>query len=270
MGGVAANIAVQLARLGARVRMAGAVGKDGDGARILEFLEDEGIDTYFILRTADYASAGYTAFLDLSGELIAGLADMHIYEALDARHCNLLADELRDVPFWLVDANLPAEPVVAMARADGNSQRMFAAVSVAKAPRIAPVLDRAYAVFANRAEAEVRSGRAIADPGDALEAGLALETLGAARVFITLGDVGAAVVADGFTGFEAPPPTNVRDVNGAGDAFAAGAIDALTAGANAATALRQGLALASLDCEIEGPTAPVTREKLNARMAMVP
>ncbi len=53
LGGVGANVAVALAKWGARVRLAGAVGRDAFGAAALEALERQGVDTQAVARRDD-------------------------------------------------------------------------------------------------------------------------------------------------------------------------------------------------------------------------
>ena len=51
-GGKGANQAVAAARLGAQVRLLGAVGKDGPGDIMLDFLVDAGVDVNGVRREA--------------------------------------------------------------------------------------------------------------------------------------------------------------------------------------------------------------------------
>jgi ribokinase len=67
-GGKGANQAVAAARYGAHVAMIGAVGCDADGARYLERLKHEGIDTTWIAMTGACATGAAHVYVDRSGE----------------------------------------------------------------------------------------------------------------------------------------------------------------------------------------------------------
>ena len=176
-----------------------------------------------------------------------------------------LGDRFAAWPAWLVDANLPAASLAALA----PPGRLFAcAVSPAKAVRLGPCLGRVEGLFANRAEAAALSGRAVGSAKDAVAAGHSLREAGLGMAFVTLGPEGVAVAAEGVSAVWPALPSAVRDVNGAGDAFAAGVIDGLIGGAALEDAVGRGLAMASLAAECDGPVAPtLDLEALAARAA---
>ena len=71
-------------RLGAEVRLCSARGGDPAGERVEEALDAAGIaDHSFVW--LDRATATYTAILDDRGDLVAGIADMAIYDLLGRR-----------------------------------------------------------------------------------------------------------------------------------------------------------------------------------------
>jgi len=74
-GGVALNVAANLAALECDVTFAGAIGKDAEGERLVASLTRAGVGTSHTARP-DAGTASYTALLDGSGELQVGLADM--------------------------------------------------------------------------------------------------------------------------------------------------------------------------------------------------
>ena len=67
-GGKGANQAVAMARLGAQVAMAGRVGNDSFGERLLKALQAEGVDTRLV--DVDTGEASGTAFIFLAREEI--------------------------------------------------------------------------------------------------------------------------------------------------------------------------------------------------------
>ena len=206
------------------------------------------------MRCDDTSTATYTAVLGPDGDLEIGLADMAIYEVLTPDRCLGIGGHMAGRPLWLADANLPAASLAALGEAAPGAV-YGATVSPAKAPRLEAAFGQLAGMFANRAEATALTGRQIKSPADALAAGEALHGLGAGDVLITLGEHGAAVVGNGARQAISNPPTALRDANGAGDAFAAGALDAIARGGSLHDAVVQGLALASLTAEEDGPVA---------------
>ncbi len=266
-GGVALNVAWNLAALGCAVTLASAIGGDAEGDRLVASLTRAGVDTSHTTRS-DLATASYTALLDGAGELQVGLADMEIYECLTQAHCADLARQLSGWPVWFVDANVPQGGLEALLNGPGGHRVFAAAVSPAKSRRLLPFLDRLDGVFANRAEASALTGRSVDDEEGALTAAQALGEAGAKRAFVTMGELGAVgATADAAKRWPAPA-AKVRDVNGAGDGFTAGIIEAVSRGAGLDDAMAQGLALASLIVEGDGAVPPgISARSVAARAA---
>src|SRR3954454_15657445 len=63
-GGVARNVAENLARLGLSVTMVSRVGSDREGDAVLDGLEESGIGLEFCTRSTTSPTATYTALLD--------------------------------------------------------------------------------------------------------------------------------------------------------------------------------------------------------------
>lgn len=97
-------------------------------------------------------------------------------------------------------------------------------------------------MFANADEAEVLTGRA-----DPAEAARVLATR-VGTVVVKLGEHGAVCAGPYGVAVARIGPVRVVDTTGAGDAFAAGYLDAVGRGADPATALAAGNALAAVAC----------------------
>lgn len=113
-GGVARNVALNLARLGQRVKLVSVLGEDEEGAAISAELCSAGVDLSDVTRLTGLSTASYTAVLDPTGELMVGLADADIYENLGSAHLKALMPSLAAWPFWVVDANLPEAGIGAL------------------------------------------------------------------------------------------------------------------------------------------------------------
>lgn len=256
IGGVARNVAANLTHLGNKVRLTAAIGGDSGGEELVRALTADGVEARGMLRFADATTASYTAVLDRDGELLIGLADMAIYDRITPE---ALAPTLEGDSFHgrFVDANLPTACLDAAT--SGLPQDIVLAastVSTPKAARLLPFLDRFDIVFANRAEASVLSDIDIQNDADALRAADAIRRRGTTTVFVTLGPRGAVVVGTDDRLYRPAIPGAARDVVGAGDAFASGAMSALLAGKSLHDALIDGLATASLTVEVDGPNDP--------------
>ena len=238
-GGVAANIARSLVRLDVPVSLISIVGDDDAGHRLLARLAAEGVDVDEVVVTSDASTATYTAVLQRSGELAFGIADMEIYERLNGALLAPLAHR-HPTALWCVDANTAPSGLAAIAAA--SDRLVLEPVSVAKAPRLLPVLAGA-AVFPDAAEAQALTG--IADP---VAAARRLVTAGAGLAVVSRGAQGVVVAnGDGAKPRAAMPVQAVVDVTGAGDALVAGYVAALAHRAD--DPVGWGLAAASLAVE---------------------
>lgn len=218
----------------------------------------------------DRASPSYTALIDQDGELIAGLADMELYETAFVRQVRRRAfrDAADDARAILVDANLTEDALLRLVDAIPAIPLHAIAVAPAKAVRLLPVTARLDCLFMNLREARALAG----DPeADAVGAARALRDKGLKRGVVTAG--GAPVTgfdADGFFTLEPPKPRRVADVTGAGDSVTGTAIAAMMHGRGFRQALREGLAAALITIESGRSVAGWSRGEFDAALALVP
>jgi pseudouridine kinase len=251
-GGVARNIAENLARLGTPVALLTAVGSDSSGAALLAHAEAAGIDTHGALRLEDAASGTYTAVLDANGDMVVALADMALYDRLTpsfvaAREAQLAASSL-----VVADLNLPLDTVdalLAQARRSGVAL-VLVAVSEPKMARLPRSLAGVRLLIMNAGELAARVGRPLIDDA-ALEAAMReVRTQGARDLVVTRGAAGVLLtLPDGAIARLDAPPAEVADVTGAGDAFAAAVCWSLVQGESnddLMLACRRGLHLSKL------------------------
>lgn len=222
-GGVARNIAENLARLGTPVSLLTAIGADSSGAALLTHAETLGIDTRGALRIEGASSGTYTAVLDRNGEMVVALADMALYERLDAAFVAARQAQLATAALVVVDLNLPLATVEALLEHARRSEvaLVLVAVSEPKMARLPRDLSGTRLLILNAGELAARVGRSLVD-GAAIEAAMRevraqgvrdlVVTRGAAGVLLTRGEAIERLAAE---------PAEVVDVTGAGDAFAA-------------------------------------------------
>ncbi len=94
-GGVARNVAENLARLGQPVRLMTAVGQDDPADALMEVLVGAGVDIGAVLRSADGNTGIYLAVLDPSGRLQLALDDMRIISGLTPQYVRQYAGFFR-------------------------------------------------------------------------------------------------------------------------------------------------------------------------------
>ena len=259
-GGAAGNTALNLKRLGNDVSLLSAVGDDPAGAGLLQALESAGLSTEAILRQKGQRTAAYTAILDDKGDLVAGLADMEIYGALAPRE---LVAALRRLPgqpqsgdFVFLDANLPAAGLAALVTLFEDSEVTLcaAAVSPAKVSRLQALLPQLDLLFCNEAELMAFCDSEGKEEAEHLKAATAISERSAACLLVTRGAEGVMLFDRGqMTSFPAPE-AKVVDVNGAGDAFAAGTLHALGRGTCLQDAVALGQSAAALTLEVSFST----------------
>jgi pseudouridine kinase len=267
-GGVGFNVATSLARLGVPTRLVAILGQDADGDRVIREAYRAGVDTDAVLRSKTSSTATYQASFDERGELVLGIADMAVYDGLDAAAvAPAIASD--DSPLWVVDANLPSltlDYIVGEAATLGRRVAALA-VSPAKAIRLAPLIEEITFLFANRREAlailDRKPDNGTSAPAD-LAAALGIRGTG---VVITNADGPVAAAAGGETRSFAPLRAEVVGVNGAGDALAAGTLYGLAAGCTLFESVRFGLAAAALTVESEETVSPkLSATRLTERM----
>jgi pseudouridine kinase len=214
-GGVARNIAENLVRLGARVRLVSSFGDDDAGAALASECEDLGIDTSHSVVARGVPGSRYLAVLDAAGDLAAAVNDMRALDALTRGTLDPAAFEGADAV--VLDTNLRASAVVRAAELAGQVPVVLDPVSTAKAPAARPVLHRLAAIKANLREAEELSGAA-----GAVGAAARLLEYGVRRAFVTMGPDGVWC-SDGRESLSLPTAAQrVVNATGAGDAFTAG------------------------------------------------
>ena len=269
-GGVARNVAAMLTLLGHRSGVLSAVGDDAGAQWLIADLLARGVDASLVNRLIDCGTAEYLAILDRSGELIAGYADMAIYDALSPRSLEGLVHSMRQFDCWLVDANLRAETLNYLAGVAAGRILMATPVSPAKSARLLGLPARFDLLVLNHREARAMTGLRADTMSGAVAAGLSLLSGVARKVIVTLGDRGALCFDGRIIWHGQPPHAAVQSVNGAGDALFAGAVSGLLHGESLQEATARGLACASLSLEsTQSVPAKLAEGDLAARLATV-
>jgi ribokinase len=237
-GGKSANQAVAAARLGAQVRMVGAVGDDDLGEEAVAALRDEGIDVSAVARLEGSATGVALIVVDAAGEnQIAVASGANAELGADAVEATLRS---ADGGVVLLGFEVPDAPVLAGARA-----ARAAGLEVVVNPAPARALPAALLEHSPLLTPNLDEARALAGEQDAEAAARALAARTGAPVVVTLGADGALVV-DGDALERIPAPrVDVVDTTGAGDAFNGALACELAGGAALLDAVRTAIAVAA-------------------------
>lgn len=250
-GGVARNIAHNLALIECRPALVTMLGNDDQGDRLFRETAAAGVDMAMTARV-DQPTGIYCAVLDLEGELAIAVNSMDIIEALTPAILSAHASRIRKARYIVADCNVSLETLGWLAGFANDTGRrlIMEAVSVPKTVKIRQLLEQGHALYAatpNMLQAEALTGVRIARASDAFEAAKKIAAMGVELVVITLGDQGVYVHSSEGSAhvppFEAEGPA---DVTGAGDAMTAGLICGLVQGMPAVNAAHLGQAAACI------------------------
>ncbi|CAM3750995.1 carbohydrate kinase family protein [Deinococcus frigens] len=272
-GGVARNVAENLARLGVRVALLSAVGTDVLGGDLMRLAAEAGVDVSPTVRVPEHATGTYTAVLDSGGELLIAVAAMGITSALTPAVVAGHAGMLGGAAYVVADGNLSPETLLALLVHTGQSETrvIFEPVSVPKAARLLPALDSGHAPWAvtpNLAELSALVGAEVPDTAPTIrEAALTLHGRGVDVVWVRRG-VRGSLLSISQELWELPAlSADVVDVTGAGDAMLAGFLAALLDGQPLPDAAREAHAAAALTVESAQTVVPdLTRGAVRARL----
>jgi pseudouridine kinase len=248
-GGVARNVAENLARLGAAVSLVTAVGNDAAGAALLSHADSLGIDTRAVTRLPDAATGTYTAVLDHDGEMAVALADMALYERLTADVMAASQPLRSNAALIVADLNLPRDTLALLAR---DAERdavplVLVAVSEPKMARLPAELPGTRLLIVNEGELAARVGRRFDTDDDIARACSQVQRQGVRDLVVTRGERGVLHTTAGGLARLAAPAADIVDVTGAGDAFAAAVCWSLQQDADDLDlACRRGLRLSAL------------------------
>ncbi len=270
-GGGGFNAARNLARLHHDVRMISPRGGDALGDMVAAAAREAGVDDRpFVF--LDRTTPSYTAIIEKDGNLVIALADMELYKLFSPRRLLIRAirDSFASADLILLDANLPAETLAAIARKAVDLGKPLAAIAIspAKVVRLKPCLADIDYLFLNKSEATALTS---SRPDDPLQWVSQLQALGLKGGVITRGQK-PLVAFDGRITLTLEPPAvdDVADVTGAGDSLAAGVLSALMDGLDLAEAVRHGAAAAAITVQSPFATAAnLSPEHLRQVLALV-
>lgn len=224
-GGVARNVAENLARLGHDSRLLSAVGDDPRGRELLDATQRAGVDVSGCWVLPGVATASYVSVHDPGGDMAVAVNDMQVLEHITPDRLEPHAESVRRAAVLVVDCNLP-EAALAWLFANGGAAPVFVdAVSAFKCRRLLPWLRQVHTLKANRLEAQALSGLPVASKADVEAVARWLNGQGVQRVVLSLGEQGLYYRGnENDSGWQTALPVAVVNATGAGDALMAGLV----------------------------------------------
>lgn len=249
-GGVALNIAMELAKQGLQPGLLSSVGQDFAGDRLVAEAESIGLVTEYLWRDPNLPTDRYMV-IEAAGTVVAAIADARSLEkAGDAILTPMIDGRLGSVETpWTglvaLDGNLTTELLAQIAEAPAFSKAdlRVAPASPGKVKRLRPLRSHPKATtYLNRTEAEIILDRPFKTSQDAAHA---LVTDGYARVLVTDGAQSCSEAGADHIFTRVPPQVKAQRITGAGDTFMAAHIAAELRGVSAETALETALETAA-------------------------
>ena len=245
-GGVARNIAENLARLGHPVRLVSALGRDPAGRWLRAQTAAAGVDVRGCTTVAGAATAHYLSLHAPDGALLQAVNDMAVLDALSPERLARERRHLQAARAIVVDANLRADTLAWLFSQELAAPVFADAVSAAKAPRLRPWLPCLHTLKLNRAEAQALGAPTLDTAATRRRFAAALHRDGPQRIALSLGP-GGLLLVDADAQMERPPwPEPGCNTTGAGDALMAGLVHAALRGWSSERAAEFALGCAAL------------------------
>lgn len=259
IGGCAANVAVDLARLGRRSAVAGCVGDDLFGRHVRAALQAAGIDCEPLTVLPDVETA-CTMVINVQGEdrrFIHALGANAAFTGRSVTEEQIASARVISVGGYGLIESLSPENVTrlfAAARQYGVTTVLDVVLAEPRDYRtwLEPVLPLTDIFVPNHDEAALLLGES-----DPLKQADRFHRDGAGAVIVTCGQEGAVLVADDCRLRAAVYPVDMVDATGSGDAFLAGFLHARLDGRNLETALQYGSALGACCVQHSGATTGI-------------
>lgn len=241
-GGKGANQAVQAALLGADVTMVGRVGEDAFGEEMIASLQQAGVHTKHLKRTAGVSSAIGNVQLEIAPDgttqnriIVVSGANMKITQEDVA----FLEKEMDHFDMVILQFEIPMQINEWVADCAFRNNVPVMINTAPSAPASDYLLSRAAYVSPNEHEAQDMTGIPVLTAEDAQRASQVLLDRGVGHVIITRGAQGAVLTdRDGSIDSPCVPCEHVADPTAAGDSFIAAFCTALSLGADHESALR--------------------------------
>jgi pseudouridine kinase len=256
-GGVARNVAENLARLGNTTRLLTAVGDDLYGRSLLDITQKAGVDVRGSWVLAGEATSTYLSLHGPDGDMAVAVNDMGILECITPERLAPCAPWVQQAAALVVDCNVSARALEWLFINGGATPIFVDAVSAFKCVRIRPWLAHVHLLKVNRLEAQALCQFEIQTDADIERAAYCLHALGVQQVVLSLGERGVYWSGrNAGQGWHAALPSTVVNATGAGDALMAGLVHAFVTEQDLRAAIPFALGCAALTLASEHANHP--------------
>ncbi len=259
-GGVARNVAENLARLGQPVSLMSVVGGDSPGGQLLKHTAACGVDVSACLVLPEASTASYLAVYDANGVLQMSVEDMRVLDLLTPAHLKAQEKRFREASLILVDANLTPRALTTVFRLAKAAKVPVCAdaTTTARSRRLLPHLDKLFLLTANSAEASVLAecSQPVQEREGGLQVARQLVSRGAGTAIITLAHLGVCYATAEVNGHIPAMRASIIDPTGAGDALLATVLFGLVNDMPLDDAVRLGVTAAALVLNHPGTVLP--------------
>ena len=222
-GGVARNIAENLARLGIPVIFISAFSDDLLSVSMLKHLKSLKIDTTNSKVVKNATTATYLALLNQDNDMEVAISDTSILSKLDKNYLQPIIKKIKPKDILVIDTNLEVSAIDYIFK-HCKGKIFVDTISTAKTKKIKPYLNQIYAIKPNILEAETIVNHKILKEKDIIEAAKKISKLGVNKTFISLGKMGAYGFVDNAGELVRTKKVSIKSATGAGDAFMAGLV----------------------------------------------
>lgn len=219
-GGVARNIAENLARLHMNPDFITVIGQDSEGMDIMKEGEKLGIRFHPVEVPK---TPSYIALIDSNHDLYAGIAAMDAISDLTIEEIGKRKHVIDRADLVFLDTNLESAVIETLTKRI-DKPIYVDGISIHKAMRILPVLDRIEALKLNIHEATALAGVTYSDQDDLSRIVSFFRKRGLKELYLTLGDKGICHATGTTIDIRKPKPVSIVNATGAGDAFFSGVI----------------------------------------------
>ena len=222
-GGVARNIAHNLALLGTRPQLFTVFGGDLFGGLLLDHCKQQGIDVHLSERDSSQRSGIYLCINNHGGEMIAAVADTEAIRLITPEWLEKKVGEINRAEFVIADANI-SEDSLRWLMENVTAPLFIDGVSSTKAHRVVNALRKMKLPYLHTLKLNLKEALAVTNTSTYAQAAQALLNMGIAHVYITLSGEGVYCRNAAEEWLFPILPGEIVNTTGAGDAFLAGVV----------------------------------------------
>ena len=223
-GGVARNIAHNLALLGAKAQLLTIFGGDLFGGLLQDYCKQQNIDIHLSEKITPLRSGIYLCINNHGGEMIA--ADTEAIREITPEWLAKRIGEINHSDYIVADTNI-SEDAIRYLMENSTAPLFIDGVSTTKAHRVVNALCKCKLPYLHTLKLNLKEALAVTQTVTYAEAAQRLLDMGVAHVYITLGGEGVYCRNAAEEWLFPALPGEIVNTTGAGDAFLAGVIYAL-------------------------------------------